>query len=172
MLIKQVGNMSQVKLIKGYLKNAEEIVKLAEKEKNKFSFRAKDEKYNFSTEYGDSHMKSLFYFDMSEELKEAIFKTLPEKDKTADAFVINRYDPGDYLQRHKDSIGGYWKFKLIYLQSDKPHFIWYDNDGKANLVEEEPGAYLEMPIDIEHEVTKIGQNESPKYSLVLSWGYR
>jgi Rad3-related DNA helicase len=164
--------MSQVNLIKDYLKNANEIVSLAEKEKDKFSFRAKNETYNFSTEYGDSHMKSLFYVNMSEELKEAIFKTLPKEDRTANAYVINRYDPGDYLQRHKDSLGGYWKFKLIYLQSDKPHFVWYDDEGNANLVEEEPGAYLQMPINFEHEVTQIGLDERPKYSLVLSWGYR
>lgn len=164
--------MSQVKLVKGYLTNADEIVSLAEKEMEKFSFRAKNETYNFSTQYGDSHMKSLFYFNMSEELKEAIFKTLPKEDRTADAFVINRYDPGDYLQRHRDSVGGYWKFKLIYLRSDKPHFVWYDEEGKPNLVEEEPGAHLEMPINIEHEVTQIGFDERPKYSLVLSWGFR
>ena len=164
--------MSQVKLVKDYLKNADEIVTLAEKEMEKFSFRAKNETYNFSTQYGDSHMKSLFYFNMSEELKEAIFKTLPKEDRTADAFVINRYDPGDYLQRHRDSVGGYWKFKLIYLRSDKPHFVWYDDEGNANLVEEEPGAHLEMPINIEHEVTQIGYDERPKYSLVLSWGFR
>jgi hypothetical protein len=164
--------MSQVNLIKDYLKNADEIVSLAEKEKDRFSFRAKNETYNFSTEYGNSHMKSLFYINMSEELKEAIFKTLPKEDKTANAYVINRYDPGDYLQRHKDSLGGYWKFKLIYLQSDKPHFVWYDDEGNANLVEEQPGAYLQMPINFEHEVTQIGLDERPKYSLVLSWGYR
>lgn len=164
--------MSQVNLVKEYLKNADEIVALAEKEKEKFSFRAKDEEYNFTTQYGDSHMKSLFYFNMSDELKEAIFKTLPEEDKTADAYVINRYDPGDYLQRHRDSAGGYWKFKLIYLRSDKPHFVWYDENGNANLVDEEPGAYLQMPINIEHEVTEIGKDENPKYSLVLSWGFR
>jgi hypothetical protein len=164
--------MYQVNLIKEYLKNPEEIVSLAEKEMENFSLREADQTYNFSNQYGDSKMKSLFYFNMSEELKATIFKTLPEKDRTADAYVINRYDPGDFLQRHRDSAGGYWKFKLIYLQSDKTHFVWYDNEGIANLVEEEPGALLEMPINIEHEVTKIGHDERPKYSLVLSWGYR
>jgi hypothetical protein len=162
--------MLQVKLVKEYLKNADEIISLAEKEKDNFSIRAANETYNFVTEYGSSHMKSLFYFNMSEELKTAIFKTLPEKDKTASSFVINRYDPGDYLQRHKDSLGSYWKFKLIYLRSDKPHFKWYDDQGNGHLVEEEPGAYLDMPINLEHEVTEIGQDERPKYSLVLSWG--
>ena len=115
-------------------------------------------------------MKSLFYFNMSDELKSAIFKTLSAEDKTADAFVINRYDPGDYLQRHKDSLGAYWKFKLIFLRSDKPHFLWYDKEGKGHLVEETSGSYIQFPINVEHEVTKIGQDERPKYSLVLSWG--
>lgn len=162
--------MYQVELVKDYLTNADEIIALAEKESDKFSFRAKGQTYNFSTTYGDSHMKSLFYFDASSELKEAVFKTLSDEDKTADAFVINRYDPGDYLQRHKDSLGAYWKFKLIFLRSDNPHFVWYDADGNAHLVNEEPGAHLKFPIHVEHEVTKIGEDERPKYSLVLSWG--
>lgn len=162
--------MYQVKMVKNYLTNAEDIIALAEKEKDKFSFRAPGQEFNFSTAYGDSHMKSLFYVNMSEELKEAIFKTLTPEDKTADAFVINRYDPGDYLQRHKDSLGAYWKFKLIFLRSDKPHFLWYDENGNSHLVDEEPGAHLEFPIHFEHEVTQIGEDERPKYSLVLSWG--
>ncbi len=170
MQAEQVGNMSQVKLINDYIKNAEEIIELAEKEKDKFSFRAPNQKYNFSTAYGASHMKSLFYFNMSEELKSAIFKTLSDEDKTADSFVINRYDPGDYLQRHKDSPGSYWKFKLIFLRSDKPHFKWYDSEGNGHLVEETAGSYLSFPISTEHEVTEIGQDERSKYSLVLSWG--
>jgi hypothetical protein len=45
-------------------------------------------------------------------------------------------------------------------------------DNYVDRAEEEPGALLEMPINIEHEVTKIGHDERPKYSLVLSWGYR
>lgn len=162
--------MSQVKIIENYLTNADEIISLAEKEMDKFSFRAPNEKYNFSTSYGSSHMKSLFYFNMSNELKAAVFKTLSAEDKTADAFVINRYDPGDYLQRHKDSLGAYWKFKLIFLRSDKPHFLWYDKEGNGHLVDETPGSHLQFPINVEHEVTKIGQDERPKYSLVLSWG--
>jgi hypothetical protein len=84
--------------------------------------------------------------------------------------TINRYDPGDYLLRHKDSLGGYWKFKLIFLQSDQPHFKYYDDQGIDHLVEEEPGALMDMPIHLEHEVTEIGPTERPKYSLVLAWG--
>jgi hypothetical protein len=38
------------------------------------------------------------------------------------------------------------------------------------MVEEKPGMLLEMPINLEHEVTKIEQDENPKYSLVLTWG--
>jgi hypothetical protein len=29
---------------------------------------------------------------------------------------------------------------------------------------------LVMPINLEHEVTKIEEDERPKYSLVLTWG--
>jgi hypothetical protein len=107
---------------------------------------------------------------MPEEVKDLIFNSLPEEDRSCDGFVINRYDPGDFLKRHKDSAGGYWKFKLIFLRSDKPHFAWYDKDNTQHLVDEKPGMLLTMPINLEHEVTEIGQDEQPKYSLVLSWG--
>lgn len=162
--------MYRVNLVKNYIKNVDEIIQLAEKEKDNFSNRSPGNLYNFSTQYGDSCLKSLFMFNMSDNLKSAIFKTLSNEDKKAQTITLNRYDPGDFLLRHRDSVGEYWKFKLIFLRSDRPHFKWYDADGTGHLVNEEPGAYLEMPIQLEHEVTKIEQDEQPKYSLVLSWG--
>lgn len=162
--------MYQVKIHSNYLKNADEIIRLVEQEYDKFSIRAPGHQYNFTTKYGDSKLKSLFIFDMSDELKATILKTLSDEDKTADGITVNRYDPGDYLKRHRDSQGGYWKFKLIFLQSDAPHFVWYDTDGTAHTIIETPGDYLEMPIHIDHEITQITEYERPKYSLVLSWG--
>lgn len=164
------GNMYQVKLVKNYLTNVDEILNLVEKHKDKFSSRSPDAVNKFVTNYGSSKMKSLFKINMSDELLDAIFKTIPDNRKFVDSVTINRYDPGDYLVRHKDSSGGYWKFKLIFLKSDKDHFKWYDEAGKSYLVNEEPGAYLDMPIHLEHEVTIIEENENPKYSLVLAWG--
>lgn len=162
--------MCQVKLVSGYCKNPQEIISLAEESLDKFSSRADAEKYEFTTEYGGSKFQSLFHYNMSEELLDTIFKTIDEDRRFVSSVTINRYQPGDYLSRHKDVIGGYWKFKLVFLQSDKPHFKWYDKDNNSFLVDEEPGAYLEMPIDLEHEVTEIGSDERPKYSLVLAWG--
>jgi hypothetical protein len=162
--------MYPVKLIKHYLKNANEIIELADNESEKFSIRSSGHQYNFVTQYGDSSLKSLFVFNMSEELKSAVRKTLSDEDKTAEGITINRYDPGDFLLKHRDSQGQFWKFKLIFLRSDQPHFLWYDENGNSHLVDEEPGSYLEMPIHLEHEVTIIGPAERPKYSLVLTWG--
>ena len=163
--------MSLVKprLVLNYCTNVEEILRLVEQESNKFSSRAPGAQHEFSTQYGDSSMKSLFYYNMSEDLKLAIFKTIPDDIKRVSSFCVNRYDPGDYLTRHKDSAGAYWKFKLIFLQSDRPHFKWYDNNNNGYLVEEEAGALLDMPIDLEHEVTLVEADERPKYSLVLAW---
>lgn len=163
--------MSLVKLYDDYLANPDEIIELAEKERDRFSIRAPGHKHNFSTKYGDSKIKSLFYFNMSQELKDAIFRTLPAEDQNPTSFVINRYDPGDYLQRHNDAAGGYWKFKLIFLRSDAPHFKWFDNEGGEHLVDEKPGMHLQFAkMNVEHEVTEIGPNERPKFSLVLAWG--
>lgn len=162
--------MYQVNIVKNYLTNADEIIKLAEQQADKFSDRGPDGKHSFSTQYGTSKLKSLFYFDMNEELKDAVFKTIPDDRRFVNSFTINRYDPGDYLIRHRDSSAGYWKFKLIFLRSDKSHFKFYDDNGDGHLVDEEPGALLDMPVHLEHEVTEIGPDERPKYSLVLAWG--
>jgi len=162
--------MYQVNLVKNYLTNSDEIIELAEKHLDKFSDRSAGSKHSFSTQYGTSKLKSMFYFDMPEELKAAVFKTIPDDRRFVSSFTINRYDPGDYLIRHRDSSAGYWKFKLIFLRSDKSHFKYYDEDGTDYLVDEEPGALLDMPVHLEHEVTEIGPDERPKYSLVLTWG--
>jgi len=165
-----LGNMYQVNLVKNYLTNVDEVIALAEAHTDKFSSRDETALNKFVTRYGSSKMKSLFSINMSKELIDAIFKTIPDDRRFVDSVTINRYDPGDYLARHRDSQGLYWKFKLIFLSSDKPHFKWYDENNVGHLVEEEPGAYLEMPIHLEHEVTRIEETESPKYSLVLTWG--
>jgi hypothetical protein len=162
--------MSQVKLIRNYLTNVDEIISLAEKHRDKFSSRTETDTYDFKTSYGSSKLKSLFHFNMDDELKSAITRTIPDDARFITSMTINRYDPGDYLLRHRDSIGGYWKFKLIFLQSEKPHFKYFDDSGTEHIVEEEPGAYVDMPIHLEHEVTEIGLNEKSKYSLVLAWG--
>ena len=162
--------MYQVKQIENYCTNADEIISLAEKYSDLFSSRTKSDKYEFKTKYGVSHMKSMFGFRMPEELQDAIWKTVPEVRRFAHSVTLNKYEPGDYLPRHKDSIGSYWKFKLVFLRSDKPHFKWYDKNNNGHLVSEIPGACLDMPIDLEHEVTKIEEHEKPKYSLVFAWG--
>ena len=112
----------------------------------------------------------MFRLNMPEDLKRLVYESLPEEDRSCDGFVINKYEPGDFLKRHRDSVGGYWKFKLIFLKSTKPHFKWYDENNQGHFVEEKPGMLLKMPVNLEHEVTEIEQDEEPKYSLALSWG--
>lgn len=162
--------MYQVNLVENYMTNVDEVISLAEQHLDKFTDRGPGNIHSFKTNYGHSKMKSLFYFNMSEELKNAVFKTIPDDREFVSTFTINRYEPGDYLIRHKDSSAGYWKFKLIFLRSDKSHFKYYDEQGIGHIVDEKPGAYLDMPVHLEHEVTEIGADEQPKYSLVLTWG--
>ena len=38
-----------------------------------------------------------------------------------------------------------------------------------HLVDEKPGALMDMHISTPHEVTPIGKDEQPKYSLALCW---
>lgn len=160
----------KIKIVENFLSNSDEIILLAEKEYNKFSERKKGKLDDFETKYGSSSLKSLFYYNASQELQEAVWRTLPYSKLERGEFVINRYDPGDYLLRHKDSQGLYWKFQLIFLRSDEDHFVWYDETDQANVIKEKPGMLLDMPLYVEHEVTKIDIDERPKYSLVLYWG--
>lgn len=160
-------------LEENYLTNAEEIVALAEKEKDNFSNRSEGCVNEFKSDrYGSSKMHTLWRHNMSEELQAAVLKTIkPEHlEIPPDDFIINRYDPGGYLVRHVDAAGKSWKFHLVFLRSDKPHLKVYNKKyPEGKLIEEKPGALFHMPLSLEHEVTLIEENEKPKYSLVLSW---
>lgn len=161
-------------LEENYVSNHEEIVSLAEKQLDKFSNRGEGGFYEFKSEkYGASKMYTLFDSNMSQELKDAIFKTIkPEElEIPPDSYIINRYDPGSFLVRHKDIVGRNWKFQLIFLRSDKPHLkIFNKKYPEGKLIEEKPGALFHMPLTLEHEVTVIEEDERPKFSLVLIWG--
>jgi hypothetical protein len=160
----------EVSYVENYCKNVDAIIDMAEKHQDKFHLRKPGEQHNFSTNYGDSQLSSMFEWNMPEELRKLVLESVPKEDRSCDGFVINKYNPGDYLLRHKDSAGGYWKFKLIFLRSDRPHFAWYDENKVQHLVDEKPGMLFVMPINLEHEVTTIEEDEGPKYSLVLTWG--
>lgn len=164
--------MCPVALRDNYITNVDEILNLIYKEDDSFVSRKSGEEYEFKNIHGESNMHSLFDFKMSTQLKEAIFKTIPKKEMVLppSSFTVNKYLPGAYLPKHRDSAGSYWKFHLIFLTCDKPHLKVYEEDGTEWLIEEKPGALAVMPIDIMHEVTQIGQDEKPKYSLVMAWG--
>lgn len=160
-------------LEENYITNPDEIIELAEKEKDKFSNRSEGSDFAFeNARYGPSKLYTLFTHNMSKELINAITKTIDPKELELppDYYVINRYDPGGYLARHRDMAGKYWKFQLIFLRTDKPHLKVYNKKySEGKLIEEIPGAIFRMPLSLEHEVTEIGQDERPKYSLVMAW---
>jgi len=159
------------KIVENYITNVDEIMlKVKEHEQNnKFTFRGigGDEKHG--TKYGESHFSSLFQRDMDTDLIETIWKTIPNERKWCSQVVVNKYAPGDWLVKHQDSAGGYWKFKLVYLTEGKPHFKYWDGEDREHLVQEKKGAMFDMPIDTWHEVTKMEKDEDPKYSLCLIW---
>ena len=154
-----------------FITNVDEIMELVKEHemKDKFTNRGIGGKEKHATKYGESHFKSLFMTEMNDALVETIWKTIPDERKWCSQVVVNRYDPGDWLIKHQDSAGGYWKFKLVFLTEGKPHFKYWDQDDKEHLVQERKGAMFDMPIDTWHEVTKIEKDEEPKYSLCLIW---
>ena len=93
------------------------------------------------------------------------FEHFPKPD-----VCINKYPKGSWLGKHKDSAGAYWKFQLIFLQSTKDHFTWYDEDNNSHLVNEIPGRCIELPLHITHESTTLEPYEDIKYSMVFTWG--
>lgn len=162
--------MLPVTLRKDYVTNVDEIMHHVRLHDNKFVSR-KEGRFKFENKYGDSNMFSLFDTEMNNEMKEAIFRTMPKEDMRIKptSVTINKYLPGSYLPKHRDCAGMYWKFQLVFLTSEKPHLMVYTEDGQGHLVEEIPGALCEMPIDILHEVTEIEKGEAPKYSMVMAW---
>ena len=164
--------MASVSLIENYITNVDEVLQLLEKHADKFSIREPGYANDFKNKHGSSKFKSLFYYNTPEDLKEAIFRTMPEEVHMMppDEFCFNKYEPGSYLQRHTDICGQFYKFDLIFLQSDKPHLKYFNEEYPDGiLIEEKPGALCSMPIDMEHEVTQIGLEERPKISFVRSW---
>ena len=154
-----------------FITNVDEIMMLVKEHETegKFTRRGKGANERHETKYGKSNFSSLFQKDMNEELVETIWKTIPQERKWCSQVVVNKYQPGDWLIKHQDSAGGYWKFKLVYLTQGEPHFKYWDRDGNEHLVQEKKGAMFDMPIDTWHEVTEIKANEDPKYSLCLIW---
>ncbi len=160
-------------LEENFLTNADEIIELAELEKDKFSNRGEGQAEEYKSErYGYSKLHTLLNYNMSDKLKAAITRTIkPEHlEIPPDDYAINRYDPGGFLVRHKDSAGKYWKFQLVFLRTDRPHLkVYNDKYPDGFLIEEKPGALFHMPLALEHEVTLIEEDERPKYSLVMAW---
>jgi hypothetical protein len=155
-------------IVENYMTNVDEVMALVKKYDH--LFKARDGGNTFSTQYGTASLKQLHQYNMPAELTEAIFKTIPMQWNDRLNYCINKYEPGDYIPRHKDSNGGYWMFRLIFLSSDKPHFRFWDDADKSHLVEEIPGGMFAMGLGTPHEVTKIGDDEDPKYSLCIMQG--
>jgi hypothetical protein len=154
-----------------FITNVDEIMELVKQheEQGCFTNRGIGGTDKHETVYGQSQFSSLYEKDMNSKLVETVWKTIPQERKWCSQIVINKYQPGDWLIRHQDSAGGYWKFKLVYLTQGKPHFKYWDKDDNEHLVQEKKGAVFEMPIDTWHEVTEMQQGEETKYSLCLIW---
>ena len=161
-------------LVEGYITNVDEIMEQVKEHelKGRFTFRGKGGSEQHNTAYGESHFSSLFQKDMEPSLVDTIWKTIPENEtfrKWCSQVVVNKYQEGDYLVRHQDSQGGYWKFHLVFLTEGRPHFKYWDDEDEGHLVQEKRGAMFNMPIRTWHEVTKIEEGEDPEYSLCLIW---
>ena len=154
--------------IENYMTNVDEVMDLIHK--YEYLFENRDGAKTFNTSYGDASLKQIHYYNMPKELTEAIFKTIPMKWTNRLNYCINKYEAGDHIPKHKDSDGAYWMFKLIFLQSDKPHFKYWDDEGNEHLVEERAGALFNMRLGTPHAVTEIASDESPKYSICIMQG--
>lgn len=166
--------MRQIQIIDNYIKNVDEILLEVKKPHidKMFRSRAIDSKdAPFKTiDDKNATMYTLGGKEMPHPLLDICLKTVNFKPLPQPKVFINRYLPGSWLGKHKDGIGGYWKFQLIFLQSSKSHFTWYDESGNSHLVEEKPGRCVEVPLDLVHESTIIEPDEDTKYSMVFLWG--
>ncbi len=173
MIGNDINSLYKIELIDNYVTNVDEILEEVYKHPaSAFKDRADESGlYKFNTMDGKgASMCTMMYHSFSPKLKELCVKTVdfgrfPKPTEVA----INRYLPGSYLGKHRDGAGRYWKFQLIFLQSTRSHFTWYDKEDRPHLVEEIPGRGLEMPLHIVHESTEIGLDEEDKYSMVFVW---
>ena len=155
-------------VVPNYVTNVDEILNHI-KQFGKFTRRHPGDKTQHKAKINGSVSKFSTWYskDISQDTINTIWKTIPEDKKHCTQMVINRYEPGDFLVKHCDAQGGYWKFKLIFLTDGKPHFCWYDKQDQAHLVQESKGALFNMDIGLYHEVTQLTANEPNKYSLCL-----
>lgn len=169
----ELTNFYNIKILENYVTNVTEILEEVYKHpKDLFKSRSEGPgSYKFITLDGKgASMSTMMYHNFSKKLKKLCIKTVNfGKFFPPDQIAINKYPPGSYLGKHKDGTGKYWKFQLIFLQSTKSHFTWYDRENKPHLVEEIPGRGLEIPVHIIHESTEIDQDETTKYSMVFIW---
>ena len=156
-------------LTENYLTNVDEVLTLAKKYDHLFRLKGKDGE-PFATEYGDASLKQFQYYNMPQDMVDAIFKTIPDRYTDRLTFCINKYEAGDHIPRHKDSMGLYWKFKCIFLTNGNPHFKYWDEDDNEHLVQEKAGALFNMKLGTPHAVTEIQEGEESKYSLCIMQG--
>ena len=134
-----------------------------DRNKGKYKFQTYDEK--------GANMFTMMHSDIPKYLKEMALSTAKlNRSQPPDTIAFNKYLPGGYLGKHRDSSGKYWDFNLIFLQSTRSHFMVYDENDMPHLIEEIPGRCIDMPLRIIHESTKIGLDEDIKYSMVFTWG--
>lgn len=158
-------------IVENYITNSDEILSYVKSNDHLFTRRIKGHlrAHSSSIDGPTSQFSSIFYDDMPQEFCDMCLKTIPHDRKWLSQIVINKYEPGDFLVKHRDSQGGYYKFKLIWLTEGPPHFCWYDQDDNPHLVQEKAGAMFDMDIGLAHEVTQIAENEPIKYSMCLIW---
>ena len=80
-------------------------------------------------------------------------------------------NPDDFVNLHMTSRETVLALSpLIFLQADRPHFKYWDEQDKEHLVKEKSGAMFNMRLGTPHAVTEISKNESPKYSICIMQG--
>lgn len=150
--------------------NAEKIIYLAE-ELDCWTSRDED-KFAHNTTLGKSKFSSLFESNMSEELIDEIFLSLPEDLKEFHQFIqIQKYDVGDYILPHKDNYHGsvtpLIKLHLWSLSSSEYNGITVEQpDGTFKFIVDRAGQYIDFDNNAAwHWVNPV--RVSSRYSLVI-----
>ena len=158
-------------VVENYVTNSDEILRYVKQNDHLFSRRDINSRYAHRSRMDGptSQFSSIFQDKMPQELQDMCLETIPHDRKWLSQLVINKYEPGDFLVKHQDSQGGYYKFKLVWLTDGPPHFCWYNEKDQPVLVQEKKGAMFQMDIGLAHEVTEIQPGEPTKYSLCLIW---
>lgn len=155
-----------IKTIPNFIRNVDEIMEHIKSHQHLFRPREGSDAHESLIPGVMSRFKTLKCSDMSEELKDAIFRDSmfdPDLRYMYEFIQIQKYDVGDYIAPHRDSYH-ITKLHLITLTTSEVDGLVCEDNGSVSKIKDVAGTYIDFPYDAVHWVDPVS---SERYSLVV-----